>query len=263
MSSLLRRVRTLLATRERTSGEPHSPNGASSFHLVWALPEVPLRSVAATLEVLEPPANRRLYFWALQVSFVDHRRVVGAGHIGLQWNHRHPGSTAANWGGYGPSSAQRSLLSGSASTLPSVRDDPNTRDFAWKPGHRYRLAIAQGEGAPDGLVAWRGTVTDLESETEVVVRDLYSPGNGLIAPMTWSEVFARCEQPTSTVRWSDLKAVTTSGEDVDPQSVRVNYQSRSDGGCDNTSVAVDELGLLQTTCTRRQVPQGAILPVPA
>jgi len=259
---LIRRIGTLLASRERTSGEPHSPNGASSFHLVWTVPQAPLKSVAATLEVLEPPANKRLYFWALQVSFAEERRLHGAGHIGLQWNRRHPGSTAANWGGYGPSSGRRSLLSGSESALPSVRNDPNTRDYAWKPGHRYRLAIMEGDRAPDGLIAWRGTLTDLESGTEVVVRDLYSPGRHLTAPVVWSEVFARCEQPTVTVRWSDLIAVTATGEEIRPRSVRVNYQSRADGGCDNTSVALDELGILQTTCTRRQVPQGATLPVP-
>jgi hypothetical protein len=112
------------------------------------------------------------------------------------------------------------------------------------------------------MFSWRGTVTDLESGSEVVVRDLYSPGHQIMSPMVWSEVFARCEQPTVTVRWSDLAAVTTTGEDVRPHSVRVNYQSRVDGGCDNTSVAIDELGILQSTCARRQVPQGATLPVP-
>ncbi len=262
MSSLLRRIKTLVNSRERTSGEPHSPNGASSFHLVWTLPQMPLKAVTATLEILEPPANKRLYFWALQVSFSGERRLQGAGHIGLQWNRRHPGSTAANWGGYGASSAPRSLLAGSESSLPSVRNDRNTRDYPWKPGHRYRLSVGEGDGAPEGLFSWRGTVTDLESGIEVVVRDLYSPGHQIISPMVWSEVFARCEQPTVTVRWSDLAAVTTTGEDVRPLSVRVNYQSRVDGGCDNTSVAIDELGILQSTCTRRQVPQGATLPVP-
>ena len=262
MRNLLRRIGALLAARERTSGEPHSPNGASSFHLVWTVPQVPLKSVAATLEVLEPPANKRLHFWALQVSFAGEGRPQGAGHLGLQWNSRHPESTAANWGGYGPPSARRSLLSGSESALSSARNDPNTRDYSWKPGHRYRLAIMEADRAPDGLYGWRGTVADLESETEVIVRDLYSTGDHLISPVVWSEVFARCEQRTVTVRWSDLTAVTATGEEIRPRSVRVNYQSRSDGGCDNTSVALDELGILQSTCTRRQVPQGATLPIP-
>jgi hypothetical protein len=262
MRNFLRRIGTVLAARERTSGEPRSPNGASSFHLVWTVPQVPLQSVAATLEVLEPPTSNRLYFWALQVSFSGERRLQGSGHIGLQWNRRHPGSTAANWGGYQQSTPQRSLLSGSESALPSARNDPNTRDYGWKPGHRYRMAIAKGTGAPDGLVAWRGTVTDLESGEEVVVRDLYSSGSHLTSPMVWSEVFARCESPAVTVRWSDLTAVAESGEEVRPRAVRINYQSRADGGCDNTTVAVDELGILQTTSTTRQVPQGAALPVP-
>jgi hypothetical protein len=260
MRNLLRRFRALLRAQERTSGEPRSDNGASSFHLVWTLPQIPLQSVSATLEILEAPTSGRLYFWALQVSFSGERRLQGAGHIGLQWNRRHPGSTAANWGGY--ESARRSLLRGSDSALPSVRNDPNTRDFPWKPGHRYRLDVGPGDDAPEGLFAWRGTVTDLESGDSVVIRELYSPGSHLTAPMVWSEVFARCEQPPVAVRWSDLTATTPQGKEVLPRSVRVNYQSRADGGCDNTTVSVDELGILQTTGTRRQIPQGATLPIP-
>ena len=115
---------------------------------------------------------------------------------------------------------------------------------------------------PDEGRAWRGTVTDLESGDETVVRDLFSAGTHLVSPMVWSEVFARCEQPGVTVRWSDMRAVTAEGEETRPQRVRVNYQAHSAGGCDNTTVSVDELGLLQTTGVQRQVPQGAILPIP-
>ena len=42
----------------------------------------------------------------------------------------------------------------------------------------------------------------------------------------------------------------------------MNYQTRADGGCDNTSVALDELGILQVTAVQREVPQAAVLPVP-
>ncbi len=263
MLAFFRRIGSWSAARERTSGEPRSSNGASSFHLVWDVPPVPLRTVSATLEVLEPPVVRRLYFWALQVSFASDLQLQGAGHIGLQWNSRHPDSTAVNWGGYGPTGTRRSLLSGSESELPSARRDPNTRDYDWKQGHRYRLTVAEaGTAEEDGLRAWRGTVTDLDSGTAVVVRDLYSRGRHLMAPMVWSEVFARCEQPRVTVRWSDFVARDENGDVLRPRGVRVNYQSRVDGGCDNTSVLPDELGVLQSTASRRQVPQGALLPLP-
>jgi hypothetical protein len=229
---------------------------------MWTMPQVPLRSVEATLEILEPPSVRRLYFWALQVSFGADRRLHGAAHLGLQWNAKHPGSTAVNWGGYGQAAPRRTLLSGSQSALPSARNDVNTRDFPWEPGHRYRLAIGPGGGAPAGLNAWVGSVTDLESGDETVVRALFSAGDELLAPMVWTEVFARCEHPRVTARWSGLSATAASGDKVEPRSVRVNYQARGDGGCDNTSVAIDELGILQATCTRRQIPQGAVFPVP-
>lgn len=263
MWGALRRLGGAFATRARTTGAPRSANGASSFHLVWNMPPTTFSSVSATLEVLDPPVERRLYFWALQVAFADEHRLQGAGHLGLQWNARHPEHTAVNWGGYGPSHGPRTLLDGSPSVVPSVRDDPNTRDYPWRQGHRYRFDVLRSDKpAPDGLTAWRGVVTDLETEVETVIRDLYSSGTMLAAPMVWSEVFARCEQPSVTVRWSNLVATTVRGETVRPGSVRVNYQSRAEGGCDNTTASVDELGILQTTCTRRQVPQGASLPVP-
>ena len=262
MRRLWRRFRTAARVRLRTSGEPRSVNGASSFHLVWEIPQAPLLEVSATLEVLQLPAVRRLYFFALQATFASERRLRGSAHLGLQWNPSFPESTAANWGGYGSGDAGHRLLSGSASPLPSSRSDDNTRDFAWKPGRRYRLRIAPSPESPPDVHAWRGTITDLETGTETVVRDLFTDGAYLTAPMVWSEVFARCEQPSVSVRWSDLHAVTAGGDDVRPHRVRVNYQSRDEGGCDNTSVVVDELGVIQATSVERQIPQGALLPVP-
>ena len=262
MRRLWRRFRTASNVRLRTSGEPASANGASSFHLVWEMPQTPLIEVAATLEVLQLPAVRRLYFFALQATFASERRLRGGGHLGLQWNPSFPESTAANWGGYGPSEDGHRLLSGSRSVLPSSRSDANTRDFPWKPGRRYRLRIAPSLEGPPDVNAWRGSITDLETGLETAVRDLFTDGAYLTAPMVWSEVFARCEQPSVSVRWSDLHAVTANGGNLRPHRVRVNYQSREDGGCDNTSVVVDELGLIQATSVERQIPQGALLPVP-
>jgi hypothetical protein len=261
MRNSLRRIRRAMAAGERTSGEPRSGNGASSFHLVWDLPTQPLSSVEATLEILEPPAVNRLYFWALQVSFGRDRRMQGAGHIGLQWNERHPDSTAVNWGGYGPP-GHHGLLGGTGSDLPSARNDPNTRDYPWRAGHRYRLAVSAAGRGPDDLHAWEGTVTDVDTGVATVVRRLFSPGLFLMAPMVWSEVFARCEHPRVTVRWSGLRATTVEGHAIVPGAVRVNYQTRADGGCDNTTVALDELGILQVTASNRQIPQGATLPIP-
>jgi hypothetical protein len=97
---------------------------------------------------------------------------------------------------------------------------------------------------------------------QTVVRDLFSAGDQLLAPMVWSEVFARCEHPSVTVRWSGFRALSAGGDEITPRTVRVNYQSRADGGCDNTTALLDELGILQITGTERGVPQSATLPVP-
>lgn len=258
----LSRASAAWTARQRTSGEPRSTNAASSFHLIWDLPQVPLLRAEATLEVVVPPAVPRLYFWALQVSFAAGPRLQGGAHLGLQWHPRCPGSTAVNFGGYGPAERGTRVLEGTTSELQGRRRQPNTRDFPWQLGHRYRLAVSPAPEAPEGLKAWRGTVEDLDGGGLQVVRDLYTRGEYLHSPMVWSEVFARCEHPSVVVRWSDLRATAASGEELRPAHVRVNYQTRVDGGCDNTSVALDELGILQITAVQREVPQAAVLPVP-
>jgi hypothetical protein len=236
--------------RARTGGFPPSGNGASSFHLAWRLPASAGHLVAAsvTLEVLTPPAVEHLYFWALQVGFPG----AGAAHLGLQWNHRHPGFGAVNWGGY---AADGSLLAGTAARLPSTPSDPNTRDYAWEPGRAYRLRVHRV-----GEAAWRGEVMDVAADETTTVRDLIAPAPFLGDPMVWSEVFARCDDPAVTVRWSEFEVVSESGDRFAPGALGVNYQSHSDGGCANTTSVLDDRGgALQVTNAERHTPQGAAL----
>ena len=236
--------------RARTRGFPLSGNGASSFHLRWAFPPGTghLAAAGVTLEILTPPAVDRLYFWALQVGFPG----AGAAHLGLQWNHRHPGFGAVNWGGY---AADGSLLDGSDSSLPSTPDDQNTRDYPWKPGRAYRLGVRRV-----GADRWRGEVTDLTTSDTRAVRDLRAVAPFLGDPMVWSEVFARCDDPSVTARWSDFEVVTEDGYRLAPATLTVNYQSPRDGGCANTSSVADSRGgVLQVTNAERVTPQGATL----
>lgn len=246
----------------RVRGEPTSSNGASSLHLRWVVPDVAFREVAVTLEVVEPPRVDRLYFWALQVGFADRGRRAGGAHLGLQWHPGYPGSTAVNWGGY---DAGGSILRGSDSALPGTLGNVNTRDFRWEPHRAYRLSVAPGarpDRGPDDITPWRGTVTDLATGEATVVRDLWPRGGPeLTGPMTWSEVFARCEHPSVTVRWSDPVAVDTAGVAHRPDAVETNYQARDAGGCDNTTSEPDERGVLQVTATDRRVPQGTRIPL--
>lgn len=221
--------------RERTRGFPTSSNRASSMHLVWDPPPSPTREVSAVLEVVEPPVVPHLYFWALQASFVDRGRRVGGAHLGLQWYDRHPGSTAVNWGGYRDGAGE---LDGEESALPSAMRNPNTRDFAWLPHRAYRLTI-DGEG--DGW--WRGAVTDLVTGEETVVRRLDGGGVALASPVVWSEVFARCDDPSVVVRWSDPSPPAP--------SFRPTYQSHADGGCANTRSLPDATGWVQRTNVER------------
>lgn len=223
-------------SRARTTGFPTSSNRASSLHLHWDPPPAPTTCVSAVLEVVDPPAVRHLYFWALQASFVDERgRRIGGAHLGLQWYDRHPGGTAVNWGGYRDGAGE---LDGEASPLPSAAGNPNTRDFAWVPRREYRLTI---DGDGDGW--WRGAVTDLVTGESTIVRRLLGGGTHLASPVVWSEVFARCDDPTVTVRWSQL--------DPAPFAMRTTYQSHVDGGCANTRSSPDGDGWLQQTNVSR------------
>jgi hypothetical protein len=246
----------------RVSGEPPSANGASSFHLFW---ELPGEFVAAevTLEVTEPPTVPRLYFWALQVDFVEAGRAAGGAHLGLQHHPDYPGRTAVNWGGYDPSGR---VLAGTASRLAGSLGNPHTRDLRWRPGHPYRLRVglAPAEEQPgDGRTAWRGQIVDLTDGSEVTVRDLLPRGTRLVRPMVWSEVFARCEHPAVEVHWSDPAALSAEGRWARPTAARVNYQRPADGGCANTCSWVDGGVLVQRTNADRRTPQDARLVIAA
>ena len=241
-SRLIRRGSAFFNGAPRVSGRPTSTNGASSLHLLWEVPTgEELVEASVSLVVPTLPSVPRLYFWALQVSFPQ-----GAGaHLGLQWGADAPRRLRhVNWGGYGGSGAE---LSGGVSNLPSSFSNPNTRDFDWEPGRSYRLRVSR---ADDG---WAGSVDDL------VVRYLSAPGDTLDTPMVWSEVFADCDDPALSVRWSDLELVTRSGRHLRVDSVVTSYQSRHDGGCDNTTSEVDGTAFVQTTNAARRTPAGTRL----
>ena len=75
--------------------------------------------------------------------------------------------------------------------------------------------------------------------------------------------FARCDDPTTAVRWTDLAVVTDSGREVPIDRVRTGYQTHQAGGCDNTNSVIDGLGALQLTNTDRHTPAGTVLILPA
>ncbi|HZQ27161.1 MAG TPA: hypothetical protein VFA94_05625 [Acidimicrobiales bacterium] len=224
----------------RHSGAPRSSNGASSFHLNWALPGS-FSEVSAVLTVVEPPSVDRLYFWALQVSFGS----TGAGaHVGLQWA-APAARRAANWGGYGHDGRE---LDGSPGG--------STQPFEWSPGVPYTLRVRKVDGG------WEGSVMPAsDGAGGSWTRTLFAPGDTLTSPVVWSEVFAWCDDPSVRVRWSGLSAVTETGEVVRPSAVGVSYQSVADGGCSNTDVVVDGDGFVQTTSVPRVTPVGSWLQV--
>ena len=257
------RLRSLLPSGpgafDGLTGPPPSGNGASSFHLFWDLPPGHWVGAECTIELVEAPAVSKLYFWAMQVGFAEGGRGCGAGHIGPQWFSVRPGRAAINWGGYGADGRE---LDGSISPLPATNGNVNTRDFAWQPGRPYRLRVLPASVPAAGrLTAWRGSVTDLATGEETMIRDLYAPGDRIESPMVWSEVFAACDDPPATARWSDLAVIGVDGGRTPVGAASVNYQAIADGGCLNTTIEVDRDGaaFLQRTATPRSTPQGARL----
>lgn len=244
-------------TFDGTRGRPRSANGASSSHLVWLVPDGPWVEAEAVLEVVEVPSVPALVFWALQASFADPPsaggRRHGGGHLGLQWYPAHPGSTAVNWGGYDAGGRE---LPGSPSALPSATGNPNTRDLPWRPARPYRLGIAPGPGG-----GWQGTVTDVVTGDETVVRTLDAGGRHLDGLVVWSEVFAPCEVAAGRVRWRGLRLRDVGGEWVDVPRVRVNYQAVADGGCVTTDAVVAGDAFEQRTGVTRTTAPGTVLVV--
>jgi hypothetical protein len=236
---------------------PPSGNGASSLHLIWETKHQTHAAVRATLEIVEPPISPDLYFFALQATFTDSGKDRGGAHVGLQWNLRHPGSTAVNWGGYLSQHLGGSVLPGTDSELPSRPSDPNTRDYPWKPHRPYRLTIEPGY-VPGW---WLGTVTDLISGETTPVRELEGGGRRLRAPMVWTEAFAPCEGPPVEVRWSNLETAREPGQWERVDTVRTNYQAYSAGGCTNTDLGVVGAQFFQRTATERLTEHGRLITV--
>lgn len=145
-------------------------------------------------------------------------------------------------------------MGGTGSPLTSTLNNPNTFDYRWQPGRRYRLEIGRGDAG-----RWRGSVTDLEADATVVVRELFVDADHLRAPMIWSEVFANCDAPSVEVRWSSLAAASVDGDFIRPTGVALSYQGEADGGCSNTSTFVADGYLVQRTATERQHRHGARL----
>lgn len=235
------------------------------MHLMWQMPAPtrsdPIVEVSAVIQIDQLPEVPRLFFWALQVSFVERAKTIGAGHLGLQFHPDYPVGGAVNWGGYhGSGSTGSGELPGSSLHIPSTLANPNTGDYPWQPGRRYRYRIYR---SPER--GWRGSVVDLESGIETVIRDLWCPGSNLGDCMVWTEAFADCDDPGVSVRWSDLEAITVGGSIIQPTAVRVNYQTVANGGCITTNTALSKAepgtrpDVIQETGTTRTVKQGSIL----
>ena len=248
-----------LIDRLRGDAYEERPVGGG-FHLWWqgivADAADPIISCEVTLEVLREPQVPALYFWAMQMSFLDaHGHQSGSAHIGLQWNQRHPTSRAVNWGGYAQASDVTSILEGSHSSLPSAPDDRNTRDYPWRSGAPYRLAVRRSERG------WSGSITDVERSSTVEIRELFAGGDRLDGFVVWSELFCSGTDPRSAVRWSRPIVHHTSGRTQSAAAMTATYP----GGAQwrRLDTRVDSVGITQLTDCRRLTPHQTAMTLPS
>ena len=227
----------------------------SGFHLWWhGVPsDEPVISCSVVLEVLVPPAVPTLYFWALQASFLDGSgRSYGAAHTGLQWNPRHPGGRAVNWGGYAQAADVGSVLDGSDSPLDGIPGDRNTRNFAWLASVPYRFTIHPG-------VAGRVELPDGDPGPCRQIGHRGRPaGDRLGGFVMWSELFCRGRDPSSAVRWSQPQALTASGRTIVPRSLHATFPDGREWR--DLDVLVDGVGVQQVTTTGRTL-RGGVVPL--
>jgi hypothetical protein len=243
---------------------------ASSFHAWWHKdPPIRYEEVSVTLEVVEQPTVDDLYYWAMQLDFTDASNVVlSGGHCGLQWIDGYPDYNAVNWGGYISDEGQTefgpglpSQLVGSTSSLPSAASNDNTRNYAWNEATEYRFRVfkvANQGGEPANTTRWRCTITNLTTNVTTTIRDLYAYGDRIHGVAVWSEIFAGCNDPTATVRWSDFEAIEYgSGDSITIDEFYIWYQV---DGCENTNTYSDGSGGIgQRTNTTRTTPHDSYL----
>ena len=249
------------STMTRTTGSPTSSNGASSMHLWWEYPGgfPPLCEVCATLEIPDWPVTPELYFWALQVFFDDANGGVSAAHMGLQYSPAYPNNGAVNWGGY--SQSDGSILSGGSLTNPSAQNNPNTMNYLWQPGRKYRYRVYESP-VVNIPKAWRAEITDLTTGVTTIIRDIYAGGTHMAAPLVWTESFGDCDDPAVCAQWSDLEGtVCGTGAIVTPNAVTAEYQTYAAGGCTNTNSELVAPGVVEqcTNTSPRTTPPGTII----
>jgi hypothetical protein len=243
---------------DRLLGDTYEQSGpGGGFHLWWqGVPAgEPIVACSVVLEVLQEPVVDKLYFWALQASFLDAFGVShGAAHTGLQWNPRHPDRRAVNWGGYAQAADVRSVLDGTDSPLPGIPGDRNTRNYPWREGTPYRFTIHRG------AVGWAASVTDVAADATVTIRELYAGGDRLGGFVMWSELFCRGDDPTTVVRWSDPRVVTASGQVLAPAGVQATFPGGEQWR--RLNAVTDEVGVLQVTDARRTTKNMTALRLP-
>ncbi|MBA4365764.1 MAG: hypothetical protein C0398_07210 [Coprothermobacter sp.] len=129
------------------------------------------------------PDPEWLYYFAIQTNFSD---GGGAAHGGLQWA---AGGQKANWGGYS--------LRRMGDTQSIVVDQP------WVIGRWYHYHAEREAQQRDGSWAWGFRITDLSTNTERDLGEIYSKGSSIDGCVVWMETGygVVATTPRAQVRW--------------------------------------------------------------
>jgi hypothetical protein len=131
-------------------------------------------------------------------------------------------------------------------------------------GRRYRFGLQAGVLDEEPELGQRVAVAVVEADSLLagVPRRLELHRDaGLTDPAVWMELDQPPDDPTVVARWSSLSLTLDDGSCVPVASVLVTFPAGSDWK--RLDVALDDVGVLQVTNTRRRTPNLAVLRLPA
>ena len=236
----------------RVTGQPTSPNGASSLHLIYPATVAVELAVTITVTTLATPPD--LVFWGMIPDLIDN-----AGNSASQ-----APTSASNTPPPTPTAGQSTGAATTPTPAPNSPDPPVP-----SPPPPTTPTPATTTGSPTGPTA---TVSgphppvcgEAKSPTPSPPPPLSSvtcpppePPNSA-APSCSPKCFNVCETQVSA-RWTNLQFKLANATFSTPTSATTSSQEYADGGCTNTNAVTSGGGIVQTTATTRTNPAGTSL----
>ena len=171
--------------------------------------------------------GRRLYFWALTVSFTDtlnHKNLWG--HLGLQYTRscKSPKNKCANWGGGGSLKNEDYGCGGK-----------NLIQYSWDTNKWYKYIIKRESYNKDGTWNWSGTIINDQNKKvpldtiiggEFIASNILHPRKNNPYVMTETGYGIRYDSLKSQVSWRSPYIKNTNGKKLEIPNAIVTYNDR-------------------------------------